>query len=101
MKVKIGRKNYRIGWAHDIGRRIIIVGDRTLPLNGVTHCYIKDSKDDVVGFGSANCSASDNFNRTTGREISLLRAMKEAGWQKDYRREVWMEVPSVQKRIGV
>lgn len=52
-----------------------------------TECHIETDGGDIIGM--AWCSQSDQFCRRTGRKVALARAMKEAGWDKATRREVW------------
>jgi hypothetical protein len=40
-----------------------------------TSCTIYEN-DKIVGYGTADLSPKDNFNRNTGRKVSLTRALK-------------------------
>lgn len=43
-----------------------------------------------LGFvGSALCSSNDNFDKETGRKISLRRALEVAGFDKNQRTFIW------------
>jgi hypothetical protein len=41
--------------------------------------------------GVAECRRSDNFNRATGRKLSLEHALKEAGFDRETRKQIWQE----------
>jgi hypothetical protein len=51
--------------------------------------FSKEVKMKVVGIGTASCSINDNFCREKGRKLSLLRAMKQAGMDKNQRKLIW------------
>lgn len=66
-------RNYQLG-------SLDVTGVETMPLNsrgGTTCCYLEDEDNKVVARGYAQCSPSDQYNKSIGRAISLGRALKE------------------------
>lgn len=81
--MKVFLKNgelFRVTWKHE--RRDPVRG-------GVTDCVISDVTDAVIGKGSAYCHWTDAFCKATGRELSFKRALANAPFSKDDRREMW------------
>lgn len=86
--------------------------DRKVPIQ-LTHCsagilknpeefleYVRQRKEKktdvkynyevtVLGYGTAECVPSDTFKKSTGRKISMLRALKSAGFDKNLRKKIW------------
>jgi len=58
-------------------------------MNALTECLVEDHTIDPprVLEGEAYCSRLDNFNKETGRKLSLKRAI--AKFPKTIRREIW------------
>lgn len=46
------------------------------PRGGETICFILNQENVVVANGTAKCSPEDNYNKATGRNIALGRALK-------------------------
>ena len=42
-----------------------------------------------IGKGYAVCAPSDNFNKATGRKLSLARALDDAALLRKHRAQVW------------
>lgn len=57
--------------------------------DAVTICYF--IVDNWVFSGSALCSSNDQFNKETGRKISLRRALANAGVDKAHRAAIWLK----------
>ena len=49
----------------------------TSRVKNVTVCRIKNDNGDVISKGLSVCVDSDNFNKTTGRKLSLKNALAE------------------------
>lgn len=60
-----------------------------------TECIIAVYKDKelvkVIGKGIAYCGDKDRFNRSTGRKLSLSRALKYAGISKEDRKKFFWD----------
>jgi hypothetical protein len=55
------------------------------------HCNPKAKECEIPGFhGFSACSTKDSFQRSVGRKIALLRAMKQGDMPKDARTSVWV-----------
>lgn len=54
-----------------------------------TRCFLVAPNDEVIVEGFALCSSMDNFKRETGRKLSLARAMKNAGFDRETRIMIW------------
>ncbi len=59
------------------------------PIKAQTICTIKGIPGTNEVWGLANCSVKDNFNKETARKISLTRALKMSGLNKDCRTVIW------------
>jgi len=61
----------------------------------VTTCIIEAMNDKeerkVLGTGKAFCNKNDNFNKSTGRKLALLRALKDAGINKEDRKKFFWD----------
>jgi hypothetical protein len=66
---------------------------------GITECILYDMSVDVhdrepSGKGKAQCSLNEfgGFSHKKGKKIALLRAMKDARWDKGQRATVWYQL---------
>lgn len=80
MNIELDNRKFRIGFRH------------LVPLETV--CIIKyvpggDESHVLIAEGVALCSEQDTFCRTTGRKVSLARALKNANFSKKSRKTVW------------
>lgn len=61
------------------------------PMNGIsghTYCYLeKADTRKIISYGLTQCSVSDNYNKETGRKISLTRALSDL--PKKDRATIW------------
>lgn len=74
--------NYYITWRYDNRQSIY----------PVTVCNIENTPGGIgIWFGVARCSAYDRFTKEYGRKISLTRAMKAAGLNKQERTLIWKD----------
>ena len=76
-------KNYQIKWNYDLGLT------RNNKPTIITYCVIYDLNGEAINNSGAKCSDGDNFNKDTGRKLSLLRAMQNAGIPKKERKSIW------------
>jgi len=42
-----------------------------------------------MAYGKARCSLEDQYNKETGRKISLARALKDGKYDSDQRTKIW------------
>ena len=83
--VKISRKEYQVDFDHVRGDNAIFY----LGHEG-TYCEISIDNGDVkVAKGHTEINPSDNYCRNFGRKLSLARALKNGGFNKDERTEFW------------
>jgi hypothetical protein len=102
VKVTVGGRSYTLVFAHyhrNAGGDIRVF----LPLSGkavpraVTYCTIVDDElttereTAVIGRGRAIVHPNDNFNKETGRKLSLRRALKDAGFSHSERTVIWLQ----------
>jgi len=76
MKVKINETELRVKWTH-------------LREQDSTFCRIVDENDKVILHGYSQCHPKDQFNKSTGRKVSLAKALE--GMSKMNREQVWKE----------
>lgn len=84
MEVKVDGKQYRVNFAHlkyDDGERVTVCSFG-LPV-------AKGELPKVLATGVARCSKHDNFNKATGRKLSLTRALNGVEFTKSQRTQVW------------
>lgn len=60
---------------------------RTMSLPAHTKCTLTVGEEEYVG--KAFLALGDNYCKETGRRLSLMRAMKKAGFNKEQRTAVW------------
>lgn len=79
-----GGKSYRVWFQHETNLD-------TLRFSMITTCNIKDLQEDkIVAIGYSRCSYKDNPNHSTGRKISLGRALKQfSPTNKEMRKRIW------------
>jgi len=68
-----------------------------ISIKGTTACEIRGNG--KAYRGTTFCSAKDMFNRNTGRKIALGRALKEAGFDRETRKQFWSEYFKVHGKI--
>lgn len=67
-------------------------------VNNVTVCNLKDENGNVLAKGHSFCVDKDNFNKTTGRKLSLKNALSKVSVDKRVRRELFVKaLPSFHK----
>ena len=82
--MKVGK--YRIWWHY---------GDR----DDNTYCIIREegsTHPDIIGIAFKN--PKDAYDKEKGRKKSLLRAMKNHGFTKLYRKEIWEAYRTMTKK---
>lgn len=68
------------------------------PYKGKTVCLAEDiASGELILEGEAYCSPNDNFDKATGRKVSLSRAIE--GLSKDKRTEIWYVYTKTTKRL--
>lgn len=65
-----------------------------------TYCSISAEDDEVVGRGSTVLAFGDQYDKNRGRKLSLARALKNAGFNRDERTEFWMNYFSTQNHTA-
>jgi hypothetical protein len=81
MKVKVGNTLYIVKWTH---------GNNTPEIDGFRACECSIWEGDVFyGLGFSWCHPNDNYNKETGRKLSLTNALKESGFNRETRTMFW------------
>jgi hypothetical protein len=92
---------YKITFEHmDYGHPLSLPGTNA-EFTHVTYCYIDVLVDEdyaLLSTGQALCSASDIFEKAIGRKVSLTRALKNAGFDRETRTAIWKEYWSLVKK---
>lgn len=57
-----------------------------------TRAILIDSNSGISYVGVTEKSEKDQYKKKIGRKIALLRAMREAGLEKDARTKIWFEL---------
>ncbi len=57
--------------------------------NGSTQCVIMDDEWQEIGYGEAECSRNDLFDKRKGRKVSLTRALQSDSFSREQRKSVW------------
>lgn len=87
LKITIDNTSYEIEFEHKQFEppRLITNGGALHFIRGATICrVIHADKSDVA---VARCSCADQFNKATGRKISLTRAL--TGFPRKVRKQIW------------
>lgn len=64
--------------------------EKTELTNGQTLCRIIDLETgEILAQGTAFCSLKDNFNRNTGRKVSLKKALEKLNLTAEQRKIYW------------
>lgn len=86
-------KDVTIDWVHN---NPIRTSPRTCLLAG-TVCIISEgpkgtqtSRMDKVAEGHSVLADKDRFNKSIGRKVSLVRALKSAGYARAIRKDIWI-----------
>lgn len=98
MKITYRDKSYWIVWKHDLPiREHTVISTRSTKKvdakPGKTTCFIYDDTKQgepfIIAESSVGCDSRDNYNKETGRQLSLIRAMEFADLDKNMRRDFW------------
>lgn len=73
------------------------LADETHP---ATKCTISDTDGGLFGVGYSVCQPPDIFRKDKGRVRSLARALKDGGFTKPERAQVWKQYHAVIKNGG-
>lgn len=76
-----------ISWKHLRNETGVIYGK--LKYRGKTVCSIETPERATISTGKAHVILPDNLCKNKGRKISLLNAMRRAGWSAETRKVVW------------
>jgi hypothetical protein len=90
MKVELGEGLFIVQWKH----RKLTKAEESVHCNKntithITECDIFDERYILIGHGVSLCSSVDQFKKSTGRKISLTRALNDANFSREQRTEFW------------
>lgn len=101
MKVSIGENVYLVKFNHvqegiNVSKSKLSKREEKIDLLPVRHteCKILLEQEDkdipgFVGIGYSRCHPNDNFNKETGRQLSLKKALEDGEFDKDTRTIFW------------
>lgn len=78
MKVHVNNQEYKLKFYHQTGNKY----------PRITRCFICQG-DEVIGDGISFCSLSDTYCKETGRRLTLMRALNDAGFSREERTLFW------------
>lgn len=100
MRMKVNDQDFYVTWFYSKLPKYNLVlsvyghHEKELPYSVSTECRVYAGSL-MVGYGITYCSIKDNFNKKTGRKISLARAVSKL--DKWTRKEIW---DSYWKQVG-
>ncbi len=88
MKFRYNSQLYKLWFKYTVGKK-----------RRETLCLIEiDGSDETFAIGATECSVKDRFEKVTGREIALVRCLKQCVTEKGMTNEFWKAAMNCYKK---
>jgi hypothetical protein len=94
---------YRFGFGHvafEEPKKIVRKFGQEAWITHTTACWVDvlvDDEYDLMATGITACSIEDVFEKSEGRKKALTRALEKAGFDREFRTQVWKKYWSMVK----